>query len=282
MQSIHRRFFSGRIAGTCLFAALAIEGCVYQPTNADRAISFAPYSAVQVSGDSIHDFIVNRFGLMIQGADLTFTQSAKDPAISMVSSENSVFYGGSAAAIDTRGYFLTAAHCVGHGKLYVCTFEGNKIHWHAARIVWRGDASHLDLAILRLQAWTGPVFKWTGGMGPGDAVLAHGTDFDPRRNVFGDHDCAGEILEISAQDDPLRPGTLISHTAPLYHGDSGGPLADVEGRLIGINTGASEIVEIRRTVFRIPMTHIQQKAMRPDIDWLKKTIDEDFAQHPNG
>jgi S1-C subfamily serine protease len=284
MRSTPRQFCARKIVAFGLVASLALGRCVYKPTSADRANSFAPYEAVQIRGDSIHDFLAKRFGLLIQGTGLTFTQSSTDPALSMFSSKSGMaaFSGGGAAAIDRRGYFMTAAHCVDDGPLYLCTFEANETQCHRVRIVWRGDATHLDLAILRLPRWTGPVFQWAGVTKQGDAVLAHGADFDPGRNLISDHDCAGKILGISAQDDPFHPGTLISHSAPLYHGDSGGPLTDVEGRLIGINSHASGTEEIKNVVFRLPMIKMQQKAMRPDLDWVKKTIDEDFLRHPNG
>jgi hypothetical protein len=64
----------------------------------------------------------------------------------------------------------------------------------------------------------------------------------------------------------------IRHNAPLREGDSGGPLADVDGRLIGINVKAGRIFS--------PLHLLGRKvgvAERPDLAWLRQLIERHAA-----
>jgi len=54
-------------------------GCLYRPTDRERAASFAPYAGARIGGDSARDFILARSGILLEGPDLAFEPSVKNP-----------------------------------------------------------------------------------------------------------------------------------------------------------------------------------------------------------
>ena len=91
-----------------------------------------------------------------------------------------------------------------------------------------------DLAVLAVDtAGTTPVEWSTTGPAAGQVVFAAGRGRQGLRVTFG---------AVSAVERAFRgPGGRritgsVEHTAPLARGSSGGPLADAEGRLVGLNT----------------------------------------------
>jgi serine protease Do len=92
-----------------------------------------------------------------------------------------------------------------------------------------------DLAVLLVDTAGAPSLEWApeGGVVAGSAIFAASRAARGLRVTFG---------LVSATEAAFRgprgrriTGTL-EHTAPLARGSSGGPVLDLEGRLVGINT----------------------------------------------
>src|SRR5262249_60390420 len=70
---------------------------------------------------------------------------------------------------------------------------------------------------------------------PGQTVLAFGNPFGLRFTVT-----SGIISALNRANpdssDPRKPGQFIQTDAAINQGNSGGPLVDVRGQVIGINT----------------------------------------------
>src|SRR5580700_7303674 len=139
---------------------------------------------------------------------------------------------GSGFLVTPDGYAVTNSHVV-HGR-HSCTAtteEGDKI---AADLV--GDDPSTDLALLRLAARDLPytTFGDSQALQVGQLVIAMGNPFGFRSTV--------STGVVSAVGRAMRSefGRLIEnvvqHTAPLNPGNSGGPLVDSRGRVVGINT----------------------------------------------
>ena len=150
---------------------------------------------------------------------------------------------GAAVPVTRDGYFLTALHCLEEPRpaLIVVDVGGDspraiKPDW---RVVWESsDKRTLDLALIHAPVRLQSAFEVVG---------ATGVEVDTRVAASGwssffsgqprGANAAGKIVRIS---EPLgkSPGavwTVLAHDVPLHPGDSGGPLIDRRGRLVGIN-----------------------------------------------
>jgi S1-C subfamily serine protease len=139
---------------------------------------------------------------------------------------------GSGFILTPDGYALTNSH-VAHGrsKLRAVTPEGDTLD---AELV--GDDPATDLALIRMAARDLPFAELgdSEALQVGQLVIAMGNPFGFQSTV--------STGVISALGRAMRGEggrlieNIIQHTAPLNPGNSGGPLLDSRGRVVGINT----------------------------------------------
>jgi S1-C subfamily serine protease len=139
---------------------------------------------------------------------------------------------GSGVAITPDGYILTNSHVVqGAAGLAVALTDGHSVE---ASLVGQDPAT--DLALIHAHGVTMPHAILAGDTAPrvGQLVIAMG-------NPLG-FDASVSTGVISALGRALRSQqgrlieSVIQHTAPLNPGNSGGPLLNSHGRIVGINT----------------------------------------------
>jgi serine protease Do len=137
---------------------------------------------------------------------------------------------GSGFIIDPDGYIVTNDHVVdGATEVKVLLNDGSR---YQAEV--KGRDPKTDLALLKIDAGKPLPFVELGGSGQariGDWVLAVGNPFGLGGSVSaGIISARGRDIHSGPYDD------YIQIDAPINQGNSGGPLFDTSGRVIGVNT----------------------------------------------
>jgi S1-C subfamily serine protease len=180
---------------------------------------------------------------------------------------------GSGSILDRQGHVLTNSHVIeGAQEIQVTLFNGET---HNATLM--GADSVYDIAVLKIDAPAEvlyPVqFGNSNNLRVGQKVFAIGNPFGLERTMT-----VGIISSLN-RSLPSRNSrmmkSIIQIDAALNQGNSGGPLLDSRGRLIGMNTAiASRTGENTGVGFAIPVNNIQRvvpqliengRVIRPDI-----------------
>lgn len=139
---------------------------------------------------------------------------------------------GSGFVITPDGYALTNSHVVhGRDKLTATTYDGDRID---AELIGNDPAT--DLALVRLAARDLPMCALGDSdlLRVGQLAIAIGNPLGFESTVStGVVSALGRAMR--SQHGRLIE-SIIQHTAPLNPGNSGGPLVDSRGQVVGVNT----------------------------------------------
>lgn len=219
---------------TCFFGALTVSGqtpnqnsdfdALHQFNNAVRKIvSKVTPSVVQV--------MVTGYGPI---------ESESGVTSGVVGMQQKI---GSGVIIDPDGYIVTNAHVVGgaqHVRVSVPTISTNEAtdapiisrsRTVDARVV--GSDEEIDLAVLKIEATGLPALRLGdyNKLRQGDFVFAFGSPEGLQDTVT-----MGVVSTPARQLDPDSPMVYVQSDAATNPGNSGGPLVNVDGELVGINT----------------------------------------------
>jgi serine protease Do len=153
---------------------------------------------------------------------------------------------GSGAIITKDGYIITNHHVAGHAIRMFCTLSDRE----EVEAEWVGTDPLTDIAVVKLKTESGRSFTParfgdSSSIHVGESVLAMGSPMALSQSV---------TLGIISNTEMVMPrffgpmarfkldgedvGMLvrwIGHDAPIYGGNSGGPLVNLRGEIIGIN-----------------------------------------------
>ncbi|MEP7310057.1 MAG: trypsin-like peptidase domain-containing protein [Acidobacteriota bacterium] len=150
---------------------------------------------------------------------------------------------GSGVIVDPDGFIITNAHVISGAQRVQVVVPAAHVSEPAlrslvsargrtveARIV--GIASEVDLALLKIDLAGLPALKMANydEVHQGQMVFAFGSPEGLRNSVT-----MGVISAVARQPDADHPMVYIQTDAPINHGNSGGPLVNVEGEVVGIN-----------------------------------------------
>ena len=142
---------------------------------------------------------------------------------------------GSGFFISPSGTLLTAAHVVldAPGEALTVTLaDGREL---SARTV--GYDEQKDLAVLQVQGSGFPALKLAAQpAGVGEATVAIGNS----RGAF-DGGRAGRVTGLNVRLDATFPSGLTASSMPLAPGDSGGPVLNARGEVVGVSDAISEV-----------------------------------------
>jgi serine protease Do len=149
---------------------------------------------------------------------------------------------GSGFVIDADGYIMTNAHVVaGAQRIQVLVPAGDadgslttalsgRTRIIAARLV--GISSEMDLALLKIDAKLPalPLATYTK-VRQGEIVFAFGSPGGLRNTIT-----RGIVSAVARQTDPDSPLIYVQTDAAVNPGNSGGPLVNARGEVVGVNT----------------------------------------------
>jgi len=257
-------------------------------SNEERTASMALVEGLEIDGLPAEEYLRQSHGVLIMGPEEIVLRARPDnPGRYGFDFSVEHFKIGSLTAIDRRGYFLTAAHVFDPDlPAHALYWDGEDFNLHPVRLVWLGDVTpgNIDLAVLAVTEPLNHALDWAEVPEMGERVLGLGpTSFDPNsatetvRINLDPAVFAGTFTEAIANE-TTPPSWTVNHTAPTRQGDSGGPLLDSAGRLIGIETGV-ELTVKPYAPWTLWEPIITRKALRPDVDWLRGVIDEDYREN---
>jgi S1-C subfamily serine protease len=178
--------------------------------------------------------------------------------------------GGSAAPIAADGYFLTADHVLSRmagRNVFLIYGQGGRLAPAKARVVWRSGAS--DVALLHIPVKTPYYYQWT----PPDRWLPAGNGVIHGGISTGLRSADGKLATALAPESLFTGNRKFKIDIPLQPGDSGGPVVDAYGRLVGINSAVEFLVPMETAFF------IDSEGNRPNTRMINALIQNDRARN---
>jgi len=152
---------------------------------------------------------------------------------------------GSGVVIDTGGYIVTNAHVVSNARRVEVVLPGaasqddggvhslSKGRGRTVDAAIVGIAREIDLALLKVDEVGLPALPVADydALRQGALVFAFGSPEGFRNSVS-----MGIVSAVARQPDPDSPLVYVQTDAAINRGNSGGPLVNVKGELVGLNT----------------------------------------------
>jgi serine protease Do len=166
---------------------------------------------------------------------------------------------GSGVVIHSDGYIVTNYHVVKGSQSITVTFDGDPRRYPAELAAFERSE---DLALLKIEAPAGakqgfPTVRLgtSADLMRGEKVVAIGNPYGQAHTVSTGI-ISGLHRDVPIADQGLHFKNLIQTDASINLGNSGGPLLNVRGELIGINTVMNSMAE--NIGFAIPVDQVRE------------------------
>jgi serine protease Do len=172
---------------------------------------------------------------------------------------------GTGIIISSSGYIITNRHVVPKGTTKVSVTLSDGTQFRHVKVVGRTSAkSSLDIAFLKITDKKGHKLKPaslgdSGSMKVGDKVIAIGNALGQFQNTVTTGIISGYGRSVQAGSESGNKvetlQDLFQTDAAINHGNSGGPLVNVDGKVIGINTAIAG--NAQNIGFAIPINDVK-------------------------
>jgi S1-C subfamily serine protease len=242
-------------SGALLFILLSV---------ACSPISSAPPASTAIPGETAKQIVRERLSAVVV--------TSRDGLGSWVNRRFSISNapedadGGSAAPITGDGYFLTADHVLARSdkkNVFIIYGNGGRIVTTKARIVWRSSSD--DLALLHIPIKTPYYYNWT----PPDKWLSPGHGLIHGGMATGHRSSPGRLRTAISPEGTFTGNRPFKIDIPLQPGDSGGPVVDAFGNLVGINSAVEFLIPLETAIF------IDSEGNRPNTRKIASIINRD-------
>ncbi len=140
--------------------------------------------------------------------------------------------GGSGVFMTEDGYILTNAHVIDTAtSITVRDYEDNFYH---ALVV--GYDTESDVGVIKIEGdFTAAEFGNSDTVATGDTVIAIGTPYSSSLFMTATRGMVSAVRAVELEELNIS-AEVIQHDATINQGNSGGPLINLEGQVIGINS----------------------------------------------
>ena len=298
--------------GSCVttlgIALVLLSGCTshiraqVQDLMADRKYaSLGGWQNVSLEGESLVEAVRESTALVLRNFEsVSIGVDSEEFNIEAITHMDRPGFG-SAVPVSTDGYFLTAGHVVRDASsltlvLFRRREDGSpELQTIAARVVWKGNrrgkpgSANLDPDIAVIHANTSPIRSFAITREPPkthDPIIVSGWPLQHFKAFDGGARlAAGRILSVDRHnpDGSSPAASFFRHNAPLVSGDSGGPVLNRKGNLIGINsTGRVSLSVWQRIRIALGFQPSRSEtimyfnsAIMLDRHWLQELMEED-------
>jgi S1-C subfamily serine protease len=223
--------------GVIVLGGAAALGKLDQNTTVVReqlAAGSEPAAFTQPKHLSIHDVYEQAAPGVVHITATTKVQQPADPFFGLPGGTQQQEAVGSGFVIDKSGHIVTNDHVVSAASTVQVSFSDNESM--KAKIV--GEDPATDIAVLQVSAPSRALRPLTLGNSDavqvGDEVIAIGNPLGYDRSVSaGIVSAVGRSIQAPNQVSTI--GHAIQTDAALNHGNSGGPLLNADGQVIGVN-----------------------------------------------
>jgi S1-C subfamily serine protease len=239
------------------------------PTPEDQRRSFSPHEDLVIDGV--------RAGAWLDAHVVFLLTEVK--TVARHDGGASVQNGGFACAapLSDDGYMLTVRHAVTEPMMALRTRE-HRPELKPVRVVWAGQASACDVAVLKVEWSGGETCAWAGheSAAPEAGVFSAGAWLaeDDAHQWFQHDRAAGAVSDApiahpASGDEPAY--ALFDALLPVHPGDSGGPVVTRDGKLLGVTTAHLLDPRTGESTGR-------SRVIRPDTAFLDALIARDRAE----